>query len=221
MRTIVIAAGSGTRWGNYLGTEKHLVPVLGERLLDRTARLFAEFSEVHVVGLDERYETPYSTLHVLSDVWPTGTDADKFLSSEHLWAKDDTTIVAYGDVFFSDAARGQIETVAGLGVWRLVSRLSESKFTGTPHGECFAQILPVGEQERHREMLYRVADLRLSGRLRRCGGWEHYRLMAGGDPKVHADYGVRLEVDDWTEDFDYPQDFDSWVGNRTAAGLPV
>ena len=45
--------------------------------------------------------------------------------------------------------------------------------------------------------------------------------MAGGDPRAHRDYGMRVEVDDWTEDFDYPRDYDLWRENRERRGLPT
>jgi hypothetical protein len=219
MRVVVVAAGDGTRWGGYKGTEKHLVGVGGERLLDRTTRQFAAYADVHVVGVDGRYQTDYSTLHVLEDVWPTGTDADKFLSSQHLWSETSPTVVAYGDVFFTDdAVEATVKQAAEPG-WTLVSRLNGSQLTGTRWGECFAQVFTPDQIENHRNMLYKVAELRKSGELKRCGGWEHYRLMAGGDPKRHADYGMRVEVDDWTEDFDYPADYDEWTRRRRAAGF--
>jgi len=41
-RVVIMAAGSGKRWANYLGVPKHLAPVGGEPLIHRTIRQLKE-----------------------------------------------------------------------------------------------------------------------------------------------------------------------------------
>jgi len=48
--------------------------------------------------------------------------------------------------------------------------------------------------------------------------WAHYNLMIGRHPH-EAGFGPRyVEIDDFTEDFDSPGDYDAWVRGRR--GLP-
>src|SRR5690606_41440083 len=54
---------------------------------------------------------------------------------------------------------------------------------------------------------------RQDGTIWRNGGWEQYRAMAGlPDDQLlhHADHGHATVIDDWTEDLDYPADWDGW-----------
>lgn len=82
-RAIIIAAGDGTRWGNYLDRPKHFIEIDGETILHRTVRLLNEngITDVHVVGgRDPRYLIAGSELY-LPNLNPDNGGADKFLST--------------------------------------------------------------------------------------------------------------------------------------------
>ncbi|NLG07519.1 NTP transferase domain-containing protein [Candidatus Peribacteria bacterium] len=67
MRVIIIAAGDGTRWKNYLGVPKHLVPIDNEPILHRTVRLLKklDINDIHIVGPnDDRYHVSDTRLYV-------------------------------------------------------------------------------------------------------------------------------------------------------------
>lgn len=206
MRTIVIAAGDGERWGDYTGVPKHLVTLAGERLIDRTARLFSEHGEVYVVGRDERYETPYSQL-VVPRLNAANFGADKFLSSRDLWNPDGRTIVAYGDVWFTEDAVARI-TGYDLHIWRLFARFGPSLVYGGDRGECFAQSFWPEHQAEHLAALRRIVGVRRAGVLREIGGWTHYRAMEGFFLVEHAQGPLLFEIDDETDDLDYPVDYE-------------
>src|SRR5690606_16242747 len=137
---IVICAGEATRWGGHRGTPKHLLAPEGERLLDRTVRLAREHGAGRVLVVskpgDARYEADGAE-RVDARLTPSNADADKFLSSRHLWAPDGRTVVLYGDVWFDDEAMALI-----LGderrQWLLWCRPGASQTTGATSGECFA-----------------------------------------------------------------------------------
>lgn len=42
MKYVIMAAGEGKRWNNFLGVPKHLIEINGETLLERTTRLLKE-----------------------------------------------------------------------------------------------------------------------------------------------------------------------------------
>jgi len=216
MRAIIIAAGDATRWKNYLGIPKHLAPVDGEPILPRTVRLLRErnIDDVHVVGPDDdRYRIPGSVLYIPKKE-PENQDADKFLNSRDLWNTEGRTVVFYGDVFFTDSAMDSIVNFPST-EWTLFCRFNKSKITGTNWGECFAQSFYPKDIESHRENLYYIADLHRRNIISRCGGWEHYRAMQGYREKEVNDHrhrdGKFFQIDDWTEDFDHPSDYDRFM----------
>jgi hypothetical protein len=206
VKVIVIAAGEGSRWGDYQGVPKHLVTLNGERLIDRTARLFSAHGDVTIVGRDERYCTPHSQLYVprLED---RNYGADKFLSSRSLWSRDDRTVVAYGDVYFTESAVNWITSWPARD-WYLFARFGPSSVYGGDRGECFAQSFwPVNIPD-HLAALREVVAARRAKHIHEAGGWQHYRAMEGLFLDEHAKGSRFIEVDDATDDLDYPDDYD-------------
>lgn len=225
-KAIIICAGEASRWGGYLNTPKHLIEIEGERLLDRTVRLLRErgITEIYTVvkKITPEYQTEGAAQWV-ADLNPEeNVDADKFLSSKELWNKTGRTLVFYGDCYFTDEAMDKI-----LGVhpreWTLYCRPEASEVTGTPWGECFAQSFYPEDLDRHEAMLHYVAELYKRGTITRCGGWEHYRAMTGRTGALvrrpHRMTTNYIVIDDWTDDFDYPKDYDSWLERRQASLL--
>lgn len=206
MRIIVIAAGEGSRWANYGGVPKHLVEIHGERLIDRTARLFAEHGDVHVVARDERYATAHSTLYRprLDD---RNFGADKFVSSRELWSRDERTLVVYGDVFFTESAVARIVSWPHES-WYLFARPGHSSVYGGDRGECFAQSFYPRDIPDHLAALREIIRARRRRHIGEIGGWTHYRAMEGFFLDTHT-IGPRLvQIDDATDDIDYPDDYD-------------
>jgi len=224
IRAIIICAGEATRWGNYLNTRKHLIEIEGEKLLHRTVRLLRErgVDDIFVVAKPDTgdlYDVPGSQLYHPNLQPEKYVDADKFLSSEELWSKDGRTLVFYGDCYFTEDAMNTIINFTSKD-WTLFCRPNASKITGTPWGECFAQSFYPDDISRHRAALLRIARLYKEGVINRCGGWEHYRAMVGrSDDKIRKPHVMStnyVEIDDWTDDFDYPKDYDSWLKKRNA-----
>jgi len=212
MKILIIAAGDGTRWNNFLGVPKHLAPLCGERLLDRTVRLlkkFAPSAQVRVVLEDPR-DPAYNcgARNVRAKLDPGNGEADKFLSSRHLWAKDERTIVLYGDVFFTEHAIQTIVAEHGE-PWLATGRINGSEITGTLGGELFAFSILPDAHPLFDDALAELVEAHRSGHWR-AGGWELYRTLCGVDLMDHADHGHFVEVDDWTEDMDEPRDWDEW-----------
>ena len=223
MKTIAIllCAGEATRWSNYLNSPKHLINIEGERLLDRTTRLIKEagIDDIYVVTkeYDERYDTNYSKQEVVKVDYEANADADKFLSSKHLWNKEGRTIVFYGDCYFTEEAIRRIVNFKSE-EWTLFCRPTASIITGCPYGECFAQSFYPKDLKEHEEMLHYIAQLWKDKVITRCGGWEHYRAMTGRrDKKVRHPHIMTTNyeiIDDFSEDFDTPDDYENWYRNR-------
>jgi hypothetical protein len=224
MRAIIIAAGSATRWNNYLNTPKHLIKIDGESIIHRTVRLLYEnnVKDIFVVGPDDdRYKIEHSQLYIPNKD-PNNMDADKFLNSKDLWNTKGRTVVFYGDVYFTEDAISKIVNYDSA-EWTLFCRLKNSIITGSDWAECFAQSFYPNSIEKHENMLNYIARLSKEKIIKRCGGWEHYRAMQGKEGKHVVpignkenrnsieDLGNVIEIDDWTEDFDFPSDYDRFI----------
>ena len=97
MKYIIMAAGKGTRWNNYLGVPKHLIEINGETLLARTTRLLKEngIKDYIITSSDERYKQYGTTIP------QTRNDAeiDRFE-----YVNDNEICYLYGDVYYTDEA---------------------------------------------------------------------------------------------------------------------
>lgn len=98
MKYVIMAAGKGTRWNNYLGVPKHLIEINGETLLGRTTRLLKEngINNYVITGTDERY------LQFGELISQTNNDCeiDRFEES----IIDGLVCYLYGDVYYTDEA---------------------------------------------------------------------------------------------------------------------
>lgn len=227
MRILILAAGEATRWGGYLDTPKHLVRLLGEPILARSIRLIREMrpdADVRIVlrdPSDDRYHLPGATIEQarLDDA---NGGADKFLSSAHLWDAHGRTVLLYGDCYLTRRAMTAIlDESPHEGGWHVVARFNAGTFTGTPWGENFAHVIDPEAQGRYLANLKDLAARYARGEIWRVGGWEQYAMLAGGyldDPAVNI--GHATDIDDWSDDFDYPDDYNTWC-QRYAAATPA
>jgi hypothetical protein len=218
---ILICAGEGTRWDNHLNTLKHFIKIEGEEILHRTIRLLKKngAKKIYVVSKkDSRYRIAGTTQYIAKLNYEENRDADKFLSSKELWNKNGRTIVIYGDCYFTEEAIKKIVSYSKRD-WTLFCRPTPSNITGHRWGECFAQSFYPENIAEHEEKLHYIAELSKAGVIKRCGGWEHYRAMTGRtDTKVRRPHSMRgryILIDDWTEDFDAPQDLNDWLLRRS------
>jgi len=208
--TVVLANGPEDKWGGYLGVPRHFIEIDGERLIDRTVRQFAPSGPVIVSGPDERYAVEGASWY-RPEPEPEHLDADILLSTRDLWSRRERTVLALGDTWFSDAAVVAITSHAPM-EWTYFGRKDGSRYSETDYGELFAlsfwppniagglsAMLDVLERQRHG--------------LWRGGLWEHYRVMQGIDPLVHEIRDGFVEIDDETDDFDFPAQYETWLRN--------
>ena len=202
---ILMCAGKDQRWNMHLGVHKHLVPVEGENLLDRTLRLIRAHTEasITIVSFDPDYARPhcrrFEPLHGPDNF----CDTDKFLGSHELWSDKGQTVILYGDVFFTPAAMATI--MGHRGAHWFFGRREGSHYTGCRWGELFALSVPPSERQAIGHALEIVRSALLSGRLPRGGGWELYHHLHGNG------WDNFTEIDDFTDDFDFPGDYDRWL----------
>ena len=204
-----MAGGESTRWKNYMGVRKHELVVDGEPLLARMIRLVRErgVRDICLVG-------PYD--YGVQNFLPKRHRSllDGRLSVQPIWNKHGRTVVLMGDVYYTEEAMDAI--VAGNGAEPcMFARFTGSAITGKTYGEIFADSFLPSHHRSHIALFQEVLKLTARGRLRRAGLWQAYLLSHGhAFPEVVANYGDAVEIDDWTEDFDYPHDWDRWIARR-------
>lgn len=206
IRTIIIAAGEGTRWGNYTGVPKHQAVLNGERIIDRSCRLISKYTDdITVVANEDSYTNKYSKLYK-PDLNQCFGEVDKFLSSRCLWSEDSRTIIFYGDVYFTEKAIEKI-ILNKKDDWTMFCRYGPSKTTGTEWGECFAvSFYPQHIKEADEKLNY-IRSINIWRR----GGWEWLRAMNGADLLLDRHMNRSVVIDDWTDDIDFPEDYDRMV----------
>ena len=206
-----MAAGEQTRWKAHGGVgSKHLLEVEGETLLARIVRQTA--------GQDAIISGDYPGLGV-PNFTPTRDTSivDGRLSVRELWSDHVRTVILLGDCFYTDEAMRKILDHAGPEPC-LFARFRPSRLTGKPWAEPFANSLRPEDLVRHEAALRKAQAAKDAGRAPRAGLWEAYKLERG-DRRSSFTYATRnlghaVEIDDWTEDFDGPEDYDRWIERR-------
>jgi len=212
---VILAGGSGTRWGNYQGVQKHFLEVDGSTIIGRTvflAKTYTEGASIVLVVSDTHQPWPLRC-YKIEPQQVLGTDHDKLIGSRQVWSPWNRTVIIWGDIWLSEAGAKQIFTDDSDDIlW--FGRLGKSYITGKNYGEPFAVSFEASAIEDF------VAAIRLAARQFKRGEitdahtWGVYynlhpaaRLPDG----THGGAKTWREIDDWTEDFDYPHDWDLWV----------
>lgn len=225
-RALLLCAGNATRWGSH-DTPKQLMPLRGEPILHRAARLLAEFVagvDVKIVVKDARddlWKVP-GTSRTTAKLDPARAQADKLLSSRHLWSTTGRTFVLFGDVYFTEVALQVL--VDDQRSWCALGRSGGSSFTGTDHRELFGFAFDPSEHEALEAAALRCLELHRAGKMGGwSGGWQIYAAMAGADDEGVSgrfrDRGNFIDVDDWTDDLDRPRDWHQWCWRWARADL--
>lgn len=234
MRILVLAHGDGRRWVNeatgrpYLGAPKHFVRIDGETLLERAVRLFrARGDEVLVIGPDDRYDVPGARRVALDGINECGSDMGKFLDTRHLWSDIDRTVIVWGDVYYSDDAAGIILDHRS-DDYHVFRRPFRSRITGHEWDESFAVSFGPHEHDRIATVAAHLAELVRSEQIRATHIRTHLVAMNGVDPvwldrmrptaqlRLTAQLPGQTHIDDWTDDFDSPTEWRSWIGRMYA-----
>jgi hypothetical protein len=217
LRVLILAAGSGTRWGNYRDIPKHLVEVEGEVLLERTCEQFLKHTdEVVVVGPDERYLVEGTRLYIPDP--NQDRELDKFASSMSEWSEDSRTVLVFGDVYFTDEAVRAI--ASNKGSWTFFCRSGPSDLTCKKSKEIFAIAFEPVKKDLIEKSVKKLLPFKSV-----TGGWALFRELTIGNPLAHPkdvrmfEYGRHVEIDDWTEDFDYPADLEAWEQARKSLAV--
>jgi len=224
MRLIIPCAGKQERWNKYLGVYKQMVPVFDEPLLQRTVRQFQERVPEISIHVPIRPDMKMPDIPGVEFFQPYANrmcEYDKVLSSRPHWSEHGRTTIVFGDVFLTDEAADIIAGASPSNIhW--FGRSGPSKVTGCGWEELFGLTFQLTQQQR----LERVAEQirahcrkfpKKATRLCLRKAWILYRRLEGLRPRHPGAIGDNFtEIDDRTEDFDSPEDYEAWKATSTS-----
>jgi hypothetical protein len=200
-RCLILCAGNGVRWGDYMGVPKQLIKINDETLLHRTLRLLKENdkSRISIVTNDDRLRLGYhNEFQPRRSRWIVET----VLSTRELW--EERVIVLLGDVFYTEQAMHEITKFSDdLGFF---GRPGPSRYTARNHGEIFAVSFSRGVAERFTQVALLTLECAVNGAWGNL--WDLYHTYVGM-PLNSKKFESRIFhiIDDFTDDFDIPADY--------------
>lgn len=207
-RFIIACAGRAERWGNYTGVPKHLVQIDGKPLLHHTVETLQARGANDIVIMAK---VPGYAVAGAQTVDPTTSALEETAlgHSAAYWTSDSTrTTVLFGDVYFSPAAMDAIFRERGSLTW--FGRRGKGK-SGSPYGELFGLTFDGPGQLVLRKAFRTVTAAKMQRRITRAGGWECYRQIHSLPLKIQRITTDFVEINDETEDFDRPEEYDMWL----------
>jgi hypothetical protein len=212
--TIIVSAGEGKRWGNHLGVDKsHVMVENGEPIINRTARQVKHHgSNLYIISnllkvAEIKTKKPQNN--------PNWNEANKMFSSMPYWNQDGRTIILFGDTYFTDEAMNKIMGHDQPGFY-IFGRPFGSQFTGKPYGEIYAMSFYPENKDQLLFALERASRLEQRGVIEKANVWAVYRAMLKLPDDLMNEHIVGskfVNIDDWTEDFDYPHDYENFMTN--------
>lgn len=212
---IVLANGEQSRWPEG-APPKQLLEVDGVPLIRRMVDRFEEAlrAPALVATGDPRIVEITGGMRWLN-VGPTAEQLETLLKAREHWGTE-RTLCLLGDVYYSEAAVAAI--AACRKPFAFYGRRLDSRVTGKPYGELVAMAWDSEFDERMAESLGDWQDRPLL--------WSPYRDFAGlWQLPEHLNYLHHVppcftEIDDFTDDFDTPEDWETWNRLRAEAGNP-
>ena len=191
MKYIIMCAGNGKRWGNYLGIPKHFVKINGETLIGRTTRLLKEYgvNDYIITTSDERYKE-YGEIRPQTH---NDCEVDRF---EDVDEKE--ICYLYGDVYYTENA---LKTIIN-------TPTDEILFFGSDMEIFGVKIVNKDLFMKHKN---KVKELFLNGKIDRCLGWEVYKSINGLPLNEYAITDRFYLINDGTDDIDCPKNYWDFV----------
>jgi len=203
----ILCAGSGERWNNYLGMPKQHIKFANETLLERTVRLLINTKKdigIYIVTNDKRLEQLGCNVIV-----PVSFDLTihSFLGTQPYWSENN--IVLLGDVFYSNRSIAiltrQIQEIHFFG------KVGRSKFGKKSHGEIYAFVFDRGNQNVIAKGVENILAYTNKGGIGNL--WDLYHHLAQLPYNSgRVERNIFQLLNDYTDDFDTPEDYNLTKG---------
>lgn len=222
---IIMAGGEAKRWKNHTGRPKHWLQIGNyNSLIDRISCQVLRLNEriKITVVIPPATDPAYSTyLEYIREVRMSlcseiklstrcGASALYELTDSNLYNKTYfKTTVLFGDVWFTHKAISKILN-AQFDDYIFIGRKDKNIVTGLKYGELWGLSFKREAYLTIIQALAEVNNLLTIKKIARAGGWQIYKHMQDLDQGAHAIKNNFLEINDLTEDFDTPEDYEGW-----------
>ena len=214
----ICCAGKMSRWNNYLGLPKHLVEINGETLIKRMTRLVKLFDinpyiNIYVSKLDNRYKIKETNLVIIK--LNNNEHIDKILPIKTILpysSKDEPNIMLFGDIYFTKNAIKEIYNISKISTnINFFGRETGSRFTLCEWGEIWSVSYYHDHIKKIMDSIIILEKKYKQNEIKRVKHWELYRLLNEISLKRNNITKNFIKIDDFTEDFDFPIDYDRWI----------
>lgn len=220
MKIIIIAGGNNSRWQNYMNVRKQFAVLDGERLIDRTLRLFRHATDepITFITKDKCYVDGVENVDVEDLEYNVYGDISKIAVTMPFWSRKGKTLILLGDVYFTEAGADIIKGNNEYD-WLQYGRLGKSNVKRRhPSNENFAFSFYPETHFLISKSIQESVELLEKGLIRHNKMAQLYRIMCG-KTGADADYkklpqedlGHFVEINDLTDDIDYPADYDDFL----------
>lgn len=237
MRYLISMAGDGTRWSNYRGVRKHFAPINNEPNIHRTIRLLRQFDKEADIYIGYHPDYFPDMLEGMGlkfyngRKYFVGTESDRYYSSMEYWSETGPTVLIWGDVFFTEEALRKVTTP--FHSWVRTGR------TGTGIYKAYGEEFSIGFTPSYRNQMIdamnRVESITKERGVQLFGavylamfGLSDDEIIAHSDSGRKPNLGNMIEINDLTDDFDTPEDYNRFLmhydkreGNRIVIGVPT
>lgn len=215
MRVFITAYGESTRWNNYLGVPKHLIPIDDEPLIHRTVRLLKEngFDDIVIIG-DDQVDGTRNHIPSQRTLLPYNSMREDVEGIESM-------IILYGDCYYSEAIIKSLRDCKSNKpllhwCWHHVNQ-----YTGKPYPEGYAQ--RITDVPLYIRKMNEYEELVNSGKHKHWLDWEALRYYMGLDitkhqPELMKEY--EIEWHDETDDFDFHEDYHRFMKRVKGIDVP-
>ncbi len=215
---VIMAAGIGSRWDNYLGVPKQMVKIDGEPILHRTIRLLKE-NGIYNITVTVPKKGYFGDLGVVEIEGSKEYEMDRFLNSKN--GRNATFL--YGDVYYTEEL---IKDIVISYKRDVTLRACLPRFWGrTDLGQGIGRGIPEIFAVRFNNELWKIAQKLRKTCSTAGSGWNVYFYLTQKRVPTEPQERVKIirlttndnpyysPVLDITEDFDSPKDYDVWIEN--------
>lgn len=247
MNTVITCGGLGSRWNKHTGVSKHLVKINEKPLLLYTINLlnkYINYEKIYVVVNEENYLEFEIVINNLSNdkiiLYKSKQNMNQIekqhglYSTSELFDSANNVLCMYGDVYFTENAMKIIsDNLKNRNDFTIFGRKYENKYR--QYGELFCFYLPKHQQENINKLVNIVYEFREKKLIKRFSGWEILSYYVADNFNFSQDdniikklkdifrrrmFGKKfINIDDETNDFDFPSDYDFYVNNNVFANV--
>jgi CTP:phosphocholine cytidylyltransferase-like protein len=202
MVVVIMAGGNQKRYAPK--TPKQFIKIDGERIIERSIRLFKDLGSVYVIVDNEEFKYLESLGCKVVAPSEKSHELSKFMSSFDIWKDEEEVLFIYGDCYITDDCAKRIHEERPNGDFTFYGIHSEMLALWV-HKTNYAKFIRATDY-------IKELEVRHEGGL--CGSWTLYRLLLCKDLDKHIHLTNFVMINDESQDFDAERCLVEWLKNN-------